>query len=58
MSTLNWAPEEIESLTLDTLERAFIAGNLDPLLINDGHVVGCENTQEVEDCGEVLHCNA
>ena len=43
MNSLNWKQEEIESLTISTLERAFDAGNLDPLLINDGHIIGCEN---------------
>lgn len=47
MSTLNWTPAEIESLTLDTLARAFNAGNLEPLIINNGHVVGCERGEEL-----------
>lgn len=45
MNSLNWTQEEIESLTINTLERAINAGNLDPLLINDGHVIGCENAE-------------
>lgn len=45
MKSLNWTPEEIENLSINALERAFNAGNLDPLLINDGHVIGCEKTE-------------
>jgi len=47
MKTFNiqWTPEEIESLSLNSLERAFDAGHLDPLLINDGHIIGCENAE-------------
>lgn len=45
MNALNWTPEEIESLSINTLERAFDAGHLDPLLINDGHIIGCENAE-------------
>ena len=40
-----WTPEEIESLTIDTLERAFDAGNLNPLLINDGRIAGDEKAE-------------
>ncbi|WP_166432512.1 hypothetical protein [Lacrimispora amygdalina] len=45
MNSLNWTQEEIESLTINTLERAIDAGNLDPLIINDGHIIGCENAE-------------
>ncbi|MDK2965105.1 hypothetical protein [Lacrimispora sp.] len=45
MNSLNWTQEEIESLTINTLERAIESGNLDPLLINDGHIIGSENAE-------------
>ncbi len=45
MYSLNWTQEEIESLTINTLERAIESGNLDPLLINDGHIIGYENAE-------------
>ena len=45
MYSLNWTQEEIEILTINTLERAFDAGNLDPLLINDGHIIGFEKAE-------------
>jgi len=45
MNTFNWTPEEIESLTINTLERAFNAGHLYPLLINDGHIIGFEKLE-------------
>ncbi|WP_277405467.1 hypothetical protein [Lacrimispora xylanisolvens] len=45
MNTFNWTPEGTEILTINTLERAFDAGNLDPLLINDGHIIGFEKAK-------------
>jgi len=45
MNALNWTPAEVESLTMDALERAFDAGNLDPLVVNNGHVVDFENAE-------------
>lgn len=45
MNTFNWTPEGIEDLTINTLERAFDAGHLDPLLVNDGHIIGFEKTE-------------
>lgn len=45
MNTFNWTPEGTEILTINTLERAFDAGNLDPLLINDGHIIGFEKLE-------------
>lgn len=45
MNTFNWTPEGIESLSIYTLERAIESGNLDPLLINDGHIIGYENAE-------------
>jgi len=45
MYSLNWTQEEIERLTINTLERAIESGNLDPLLINDGHIIGFEKAE-------------
>lgn len=47
MKTFNihWTPAEIESLSINALEKAFDAGHLDPLLINDGRIIGCENAE-------------
>ncbi len=40
-----WTLVEVDNLSIDVLERAFDAGNLDPLLINDGYIVGFEKTE-------------
>lgn len=42
---IEWTAAEIECLSLNALERAFDAGHLGPLIINDGHVVGYENAE-------------
>lgn len=40
-----WTPAEINSLSINALEKAFDSGNLDMLLINDGCVVGYEKAE-------------
>jgi len=40
-----WTLVEIDNLSINTLERALNAGNLDPLLINDGHIIGFEKAE-------------
>ncbi len=42
---IEWTSAEIESLSINALERAFDAGHLGPLVINDGHVIGYEKTE-------------
>lgn len=42
---IQWTPAEIESLSINALERAFDAGHLDPLMINDGHIIGFEKLE-------------
>lgn len=45
MNTFNWTCEGTGILTINTLERAFDSGNLDPLLINDGYISGFEKAE-------------
>ncbi len=45
MNTFSWTPEGTEILSINTLEIAFDAGNLNPLLINDGHIIGFEKAE-------------
>lgn len=40
-----WTLVEVDNLSIDALEKAFDAGNLEPLLINDGRIVGCKKTE-------------
>lgn len=42
---IKWTSAEIESLSINALERAFNAGHLGPLIIKNGHVVGCEKVE-------------
>lgn len=49
-----WILDELEELPVEVLADAVENNVFDGLAINDGHIVGVE----VEDCGEVLHCNA
>ncbi len=40
-----WTLVNVDNLSIDVLERAFDAGNLKPLLINDGHIIGFEKAE-------------
>lgn len=39
--TLDW----LEHMPVETLAKAVSVGDLKPLLINDGRIVGCENAE-------------
>ena len=39
--TLDW----LEHMPVETLAAAVSVGDLKPLLINDGHILGCENAE-------------
>jgi hypothetical protein len=45
LKAIQWTVAEIDSLSINALERAFDAGHLDPLLINDGHIIGFEKAE-------------
>lgn len=40
-----WTLVEVDNLSIDVLEKAFDTGHLDPLLINDGHIIGFEKAE-------------
>jgi hypothetical protein len=45
MVDIQLTSDQIESLSIDALERAINSGHIDPLLISNGHVIGCEKTE-------------
>lgn len=40
-----WILEELEDMPIDVLEDSFNNGLFNPLLINDGHIIGFENAE-------------
>lgn len=40
-----WTLVEVDNLSIDVLEKAFDTRHLDPLLINDGRIIGFEKTE-------------